>query len=202
MSAIRPPTYHELYAEPGPFTKFPGEGLPDIKRYITTHNSLGEGVFLPSDNGDHHALMANGRGVQNIIYTTNGTAVELNDEVDIAQARDNRPGLHIPGGTLVRMIDFAPGVVSPMHRAMSLDYGFLIEGEMELELDSGEKRTMRQGDVIVQRATAHRWRNLSPDKPGRLLFILLDCKPMRPINGREIKMEMNELSHDFAHAAH
>lgn len=54
------------------------------------------------------------------------------------------------------MIDFAPGVESPMHRAMSLDYGTVIQGEFEVELDSGEKRTMRPGDVLVQRATAHK----------------------------------------------
>jgi quercetin dioxygenase-like cupin family protein len=95
------------------------------------------------------------------------------------------------------MIDFAPGVESPMHRAMSLDYGTVIEGEFEVELDSGEKRTMRRGDVLVQRATAHRWRNLSPDKPGRMLFVLLDCQPMDPINGKEFKIELNELSPDF-----
>jgi hypothetical protein len=81
----------------------------------------------------------------------------------------SQPGLYVPGGTLVRMMDFAPGAESPMHRAMSLDYGTVIEGEFEVELDSGEKRTMRRGDVQVQRATAHRWRNLSPDKPGRFL---------------------------------
>ncbi|CAI7626144.1 unnamed protein product [Penicillium discolor] len=189
--------YADIYATEGPFTQFPGAGLPDIKRFITTHNSQGEGVFLPADNGDHQALMANGRGCQNILYTTQGEAVDLNGEVDIALAKDNAPGLHVPGGTLVRMIDFAPGVESPMHRAMSLDYGTVIEGEFEVELDSGEKRIMRRGDVLVQRATAHRWRNLSPDKPGRMLFVLLDCQPMDPINGKEFVVELNELSPDF-----
>ncbi|KAK3292859.1 uncharacterized protein B0H64DRAFT_363025 [Chaetomium fimeti] len=191
------PAFDPLYATPGPFTGFPGKGLPDIRRYITTHNAQGEGVFLPSDNGDNKALMANGRGVQNVLYTTKGAAVDLNGEADIAWARDNKPGLHVPDGTLVRMIDFAPGVESPMHRAMSLDYGTVVEGEFEVELDSGEKRTMRPGDVLVQRATAHKWRNLSPDKPGRMLFVLLDCKPMEPINGKEFKIELNELQPDF-----
>ncbi|CAI7568664.1 hypothetical protein PCG10_008760 [Penicillium crustosum] len=189
--------YADIYATEGPFTQFPGTGLPDIKRFITTHNSQGEGVFLPADNGDHQALMANGRGCQNILYTTQGEAVDLNGDVDIALAKNNTPGLHVPGGTLVRMIDFAPGVESPMHRAMSLDYGTVIEGEFEVELDSGEKRIMRRGDVLVQRATAHRWRNLSPDKPGRMLFVLLDCQPMDPINGKEFVVELNELSPDF-----
>lgn len=95
------------------------------------------------------------------------------------------------------MIDFAPGVESPFHRAMSLDYGTVIEGEFEVELDSGEKRTMRRGDVLVQRATAHRWRNLSLDKPGRMLFVLLDVQPLKSLGRKEFKLELNELSHDF-----
>lgn len=95
------------------------------------------------------------------------------------------------------MIDFAPGVESPLHCAMSVDYGTVIEGEFEVELDSGEKRIMRRGDVLVQRATVHRWRNVSPDRPGRMFFVLLDCKPLKPINGREIKVELNELQADF-----
>ncbi|KAL2139962.1 hypothetical protein VTI28DRAFT_4439 [Corynascus sepedonium] len=154
-----------IYATPDPFTEFPGKGLPDIKQYITTHNAQGEGVFLPSDNGDHQALMANGRGVQNILYTTQGAAVDLNGEVDIAIARENK--------------------------------GTVIQGEFEVELDSGEKRTIRPGDVLVQRATAHKWRNLSPDNPGRILFVLLDCQPLIPINGKEFKVELNELQPDF-----
>lgn len=51
------------------------------------------------------------------------------------------------------MVDFAPSCVSPMHRALSIDYGIVIEGEMEIELDTGEKRTMTQGDMSVQRGT-------------------------------------------------
>jgi hypothetical protein len=81
--------YADIYATPGPFTQFPGAGLPDIKRFITTHNSQGEGVFLPADNGDHQALMANGRGCQNILYTTHRAPVNLNGEVDIAWAKNN-----------------------------------------------------------------------------------------------------------------
>ncbi|PHH81248.1 hypothetical protein CDD82_1187 [Ophiocordyceps australis] len=75
------------------------------------------------------------------------------------------------------MIDFGPDTESPLHRAVSLDYGVVIQGEFELVLDSGEKRVMRQGDVSVQRATAHKWRNISGNGtlPGRMLFILLDC---------------------------
>jgi len=108
----------DIYATPGPFTKFPGEGLPDIKRYITTHNAQGEGIFLPADNGAHQALMANGRGVQNIIYTTHGDAVELNDEVDIAFARDNAVSFFSPHLTQRSSTYFSsPASTSPAERS-------------------------------------------------------------------------------------
>jgi hypothetical protein len=76
------------------------------------------------------------------------------------------------------MIDFAPEVISPMHRAVSIDYGIVMDGVFELILDSGEKRIMRQGDVSVQRATAHQWKNITGNgtMPGRMMWILLDCK--------------------------
>jgi quercetin dioxygenase-like cupin family protein len=65
------------------------------------------------------------------------------------------------------MIDFAPNEISPMHRALSIDYGVVLEGEFELILDSGERRIMRQGDVSIQHATGHQWRNLTGTAPSR-----------------------------------
>jgi len=47
-----------------------------------------------------------------------------------------------------------------MHRTVSLDYGIVLEGDVELVLDSGEKRAMKQGDVAIQRGTNHAWRNM------------------------------------------
>lgn len=53
------------------------------------------------------------------------------------------------GGSVIRVVDMLPGKQSPMHRTNSIDYGIVLEGEIELELDSGAKRTVRQGRVIV-----------------------------------------------------
>lgn len=52
----------------------------------------------------------------------------------------------MPNGSVARLIDFAPGMESPIHRAMSIDYGVVIEGKFELSLDSGEKKIMLPGD--------------------------------------------------------
>lgn len=93
------------------------------------------------------------------------------------------------------MMDFGPNVLSPMHRAVSLDYGIVIEGEFKLILDSGEERIMRQGDVCVNRGAAHQWHNISGNGtlPGRMMWVLLDCKPIL-VDGQELKEELNELA--------
>lgn len=71
----------------------------------------------------------------------------MNDDADVVYARDNEPGIHVPNGSVARLIDFAPGVESPFHRAMSIDYGVVIEGTFEITLDSGEKKIMLPGDM-------------------------------------------------------
>lgn len=58
-----------------------------------------------------------------------------------------QPSIHVPNGIVARLIDFAPGVESSIHRALSIDYGVVIEGKFELSLDSGEKRVMLPGDT-------------------------------------------------------
>ena len=64
-----------------------------------------------------------------------------------------------------------------MHRTVSLDYGIVIEGEVELVLDSGETRSLKPGDIAVQRSTMHAWRNVSKNW-SRMVFVLLPCLPV------------------------
>lgn len=77
----------------------------------------------------------------------------------------------------MRIVDFAPGSKSPLHRTQSIDYGIVLEGEIELELDSGEKRTLKAQDVCVQRGTDHIWYNRT-EKWTRVAYILLDAQPI------------------------
>lgn len=42
-----------------------------------------------------------------------------------------------------------------MHRTISLDYAVVLEGEIDLVLDNNLTKTMRKGDVAVQRGTVH-----------------------------------------------
>lgn len=83
-----------------------------------------------------------------------------------------------------------------MHRAMCLGYGIVTHGEVEFSLDSGEKRIMRPGDCSVNRGTMHRWRNVSPDKPARMVYVLLDIKPL-VVNGERLENDMGYLAGEY-----
>jgi quercetin dioxygenase-like cupin family protein len=58
-----------------------------------------------------------------------------------------------------------------MHRTNTLDYLFVINGEVELALNSGEKRVLKAGDTVVQRGPMHAWRNLSKTEPARMAAV-------------------------------
>lgn len=77
-----------------------------------------------------------------------------------------------PNGTKLRINEFPPGVVSPVHRTQSVDYGIVLSGEVVLVLDDSET-VLRAGDVVVQRGTSHRWENRSA-ATARMAFILID----------------------------
>lgn len=118
-----------------------------------------------------------------------------NTFVKLTVTNITKPGLHIANGSVVRMIDFGPNVESPMHRAICLGYGVVLEGEFKLTLDSGESRIMRRGDFSIQRATSHKWHNITGNgtQPGRMLWVLLDSKEVT-VGGKKIGGFLNQLA--------
>lgn len=90
------------------------------------------------------------------------------------------------------MIDVAPGAESPMHRSASLDYAIVIESEFELTLDSGQRRILLPGDICVNRGVTHKWRNTNPHKYGRVMFVLLDIKPLYH-DGQQVCDDLGDL---------
>jgi mannose-6-phosphate isomerase-like protein (cupin superfamily) len=65
-----------------------------------------------------------------------------------------------------------------MHATDSVDFGFLISGEIELELDSGQSVRLEPGCCVVQTGTWHAWRNRT-GKPTVMAFILAGAKRRR-----------------------
>lgn len=163
-------------------------GLRPLDRFITSHDKQGKAIFstdlperLPWQKIDDNARFSLG-------YTTNKFPVKLQDDDDLAVYNhflENKPGITIPGGTVLRIVDMRPGVTSQMHRTVSLDYGVVLEGEVELVLDSGEVRLMKRGDVAVQRGTNHAWRNVSTSSWARMLYVLQEAEHV-DIGGKKL----------------
>ncbi|KAK6949049.1 hypothetical protein Daesc_009122 [Daldinia eschscholtzii] len=144
--------------------------------FITTHDASGKAVF--SDTIPEKAPVRQVMGgdmLFSLMYTTEGFPVSMADSKDIKAYQNyltNTPAISIPGGTACRTVDFPPDYTSPMHRTPSCDFGVVLEGEVELVLDSGETRLLKRGDVAVQRGTNHAWHNTSKDSWARMLYVL------------------------------
>jgi quercetin dioxygenase-like cupin family protein len=145
-------------------------GLPPIQRVVTGHDAGGRAVFK-SEDVTPTKLIPGGDASFLLIWTTETVPADNNDEVD-GRMRD--AGLTLNQGSVIRIVDMLPGKASPMHRTNSIDYGIVMKGEIELELEDGAKRTVREGGIIVQRGTNHLWRNLT-DAPTRIAFILIEA---------------------------
>ena len=63
-----------------------------------------------------------------------------------------------------------------MHRTASVDYAFVISGEIWAVLDRDEV-LMHAGDVLIQRGTNHSWSNRS-DRPCLMGFVLVSAQPL------------------------
>ncbi|KAJ2907052.1 hypothetical protein MKZ38_008620 [Zalerion maritima] len=161
--------------------------FPPPKRFITTHDADGKAIFS-SELSEELPSKVIGAGDKFYLgYTSSKFPVNLSGDQDIkeygAYLKD-LPGITIPGGTVLRFVDIVPGATSPMHRTVSLDYGVVVEGEIDLILDSGEVRRMKRGDVAIQRGTMHAWRNASQTEWGRMMYVLQEAESLEIGGGK------------------
>ena len=61
-----------------------------------------------------------------------------------------------------------------MHRTKSIDYAFVLSGEIYMILDDSEVH-LKAGDFLVQQATNHGWENRS-NEVCRIGFVLIDAE--------------------------
>jgi len=144
-----------------------------VRRVVTGHDANGRAVFR-SDDAFRPERIAGGVADFALVWTTAAVPADNNDETD---GRERQAGLTIHQGSVIRVVDILPGCASPMHRTNSIDYGIVMSGQIELELDDGAKTLLGPGDIIVQRGTMHLWRNPSGTEPCRLVFVLTEAAP-------------------------
>ena len=153
----------------------------DFRRIVTTHDALGRSIVL-SDDRLEPELIPGGAAAFRLVWTTPTVPADLNRGDDGQQ----EAGLTLYGGSVIRIVDILPNKSSPMHRSFSIDYGIVLSGTLELELDGGARVTLTPGDIVVQRGTNHLWRNTSSTDPCRVAFVLIEAKPVE-VDGRVLE---------------
>lgn len=158
-------------------------------RFITTTNDEGKAVIdqsIPAEASFYELAKDDAAFFQ--CYVTDKFPVDVGGDADIKTYQNfikSPPGLAVSTGTVLRYVDIPPSKTSPMHKTVSLDYGVVLEGTVELVLDSGETRIMKRGDICIQRATMHAWRNVSDTEWVRMLYILQPATSS--VAGEELK---------------
>ena len=144
-----------------------------FRRVVTGHNIQGGAVFT-DDRELTPEMIGGGDAAFATIWATETVPADLNDPRDGCEIST---GLTLEQGSVIRIVDMFPGEESPMHRTRSIDYGIVLEGEVELELDDGVTKTIGAGGIIIQRGTVHLWRNPSADQICRIVFVLIEAAP-------------------------
>lgn len=165
------------------------------RRVVTGIDDSGKSYFVHDGPTPGHLDM--GAFVSDEIWVDNPAAPDPAAKRDPAEAEKHY--LSPPsGGSVIRILTFQPDGHEPdefhsalaseagerfdtggameednpgMHTTPTIDYGIILSGSIDLELDSGEVH-MNAGDVVVQRATRHAWRNRS-GKPCVVAFVLI-----------------------------
>jgi hypothetical protein len=164
-----------------------------MRRIITGVNNAGRAVFTRDDESPH-ALRVDEFEMGELWYSEHPAEI---DGGLVDSASEQVGAVPAPGRVLMRYVVFPPDAnrkrketVQPrvmssdfvlekddpgMHTTETIDYGFLLEGELILELDDGAEVTMKAGDAYVQNGTRHAWRNRS-DKNAVLGVVMIGAK--------------------------
>lgn len=169
-----------------------------FRRLVTGHREDGTSCFL-FDSEAGPTQFQPGRGLSFYeLWETDGP-IACNEGAEDAGAR---PFRHHPpqGGTKLRIVEFLPDSLHAsgevdlefgsmdvveqveaaedptMHRNESVDYNIVLSGEIYAVTEEGE-RLLRPGDVIVQRGTAHTWRNRG-DKPCVFASVMVSASAL------------------------
>ncbi|KAI3540933.1 hypothetical protein CSPX01_07837 [Colletotrichum filicis] len=107
-----------------------------MSHHITTHDAAGKAIFShASGTRESHQVLA----------STHNTPLDLSSEADIEQYKiDRTQSLFLSSrviapdkGTSALVTVHNPGEEWPMHRTMTFDVVYMLEGVVELHLDSG-----------------------------------------------------------------
>jgi quercetin dioxygenase-like cupin family protein len=144
-----------------------------VRRVVTGHNAQGRAIVTIDEIAKN--IVSRREGHSSAVIWSNADTPADNSEAGDQGLRDVADSAQ--SGSIFRVIEYAPGVTSRMHRTVTVDYAVVMSGEIEMGLDDGAKVHLKAGDVLVQRGTIHDWINRG-DVPCVMAFVLTAAKPL------------------------
>ena len=172
-----------------------------IRRVVTGKDATGKAIAM-IDAVATTVVRREALGVTNtLLWVTDSTPADLSNQEDAA---NKKVGVVAPpGGTIFRVVEFAPerevkadyetrlrilqsiGLAPEgasrekprnpaMHRTKTIDYALIMSGEIDMLLDDSEIH-LKAGDVVIQRATNHAWVNRG-NQSCQVAFVMVDAK--------------------------
>ena len=144
-----------------------------VRRVVTGHDSEGRAI-VQIDEVSQNLRSARPGATACVIWTSEGFPV---DNIGTADEGRRETGTTHENGTVFRILELQPGNIPRVHRTDSLDYAVIMQGEIDMELETGELTHLKAGDVVVQRGTVHNWINRGTE-PCVIAFVLIAAKPV------------------------
>jgi hypothetical protein len=158
----------------------------EIRRIVTGHDAHGRAIVTHDERlaavENKRATPGEKRNVGDaFIWETYAMPADAAGPVPQETPGRLGPG---PQGTILRVLEFPHGLELPLHATDSIDYLVCLAGEIDMLLDEGASVHLKAGDILIQRATAHGWRNAS-GSACRLAFFLVDARGRIPRRATE-----------------
>ncbi|KAJ8060107.1 hypothetical protein OCU04_011717 [Sclerotinia nivalis] len=157
--------------------------MPEIsaKLYITTNTDEKTTTLLDSTS---FVTRQGSPGLAVSYAYSAGPTPSFTDDTDFKARQEvaKREKIHSfpsAGGSTAMVCNIAPnpnGDEGFMHRTHTLDYVCITGGEAEYAVSGGEKKVMKRGDVVIQRAGWHAWKNLSKTEELTLFAVAIGAE--------------------------
>jgi quercetin dioxygenase-like cupin family protein len=144
-----------------------------VRRVVTGHDTQGRAI-VQIDEVSANLRSARPGATACVVWTSEGFPV---DNTGAADAGLRQTGTTHANGTVFRILELQPGNTPRVHRTDSLDYAVIMQGEIDMELETGAITHLKAGDVVVQRGTVHNWIN-NGTEPCVIAFVLIAAKPV------------------------
>jgi quercetin dioxygenase-like cupin family protein len=143
-----------------------------IRRVVTGHDADGKAIVVKDSEMTNVKVMPSGHS---------GCVMWVTDETPSTTDGDDDPALRDIGiappalGSVLRILELAPGKEAFMHRTDTVDYCIVLQGQCVMKLDDDAEVALAAGDILVQRGTWHGWENRGEER-CRLAFILIGAQ--------------------------